>query len=168
MNGKEKEEVEEEEENIEKGKDLDCSQKEESEEEGREVEEEEEGASGIQDTYEVEVDEASTSYKSYQCLPPKLDALLEKDPFVTLCQTKAKPSTIPLGGCDGSQSMMHYMLCGKEKKEEGKKKWSRGWSLMKTQVHEPSIMDSSKARDLRHHLTDENLNFKEVLGWTKT
>ncbi|CAL1401614.1 unnamed protein product [Linum trigynum] len=55
--------------------------------------------------------------------------------------------------------------CGAKRR---KKKRSHGWSLKATQGHEPSIMDSSKARDLRHHLTDESLNFKEVLGWTET
>ncbi|CAL1355182.1 unnamed protein product [Linum trigynum] len=100
-------------------------------------------------------------------LSSDLDALLEKDPFAAFFQAKAKPSAIPLGGCDESQSIMDYMVWGKEK-EEKKKKRSHGWSLMTTQFHEPSIMDSSKARDLRLHLTNENLNFKEVLGWTKT
>ncbi|CAL1354852.1 unnamed protein product [Linum trigynum] len=167
MNGKEEEVIEEEEESIEEGEDFECSQGEEIEEEGREVEKEVEGASEVQDEDEVVVDEASTSYKCKHSFPPDLDVLLEKDPFAALCQAKAKPSTIPLGGCDGGKSMMHYMVWGKEKKEEGKKKMSHGWSLKATQVHEPSIIDSSNARDLRHHLTDENLNFKEVLDWTK-
>ncbi|CAL1379063.1 unnamed protein product [Linum trigynum] len=91
MNGKAREEFEEEE-------DLEYSQGEESEEEGREVEEEKEGENGVQDEDEVEVDEASTSYKCYESFPPDLDALSEKDPFTALCQTKAKPSEIPLGG----------------------------------------------------------------------
>ncbi|CAL1401767.1 unnamed protein product [Linum trigynum] len=169
MDGKEKEEVEEEEVSIEEGEDLDYSQgAERIEEGGREVEDEVEVASGVQDEDEVGVDEASTSYKCYVSFPPDLDALLEKDPFETLCQSKAKPSEIPLGGCDGSQSSLHYMVWGKENEEERKKERSRGWSLMTTQVHEPSIMDSSKARDLRHHLINEKLNFKEVLGWTET
>ncbi|CAL1378778.1 unnamed protein product [Linum trigynum] len=163
MNGMEKEEVEEEEESIEDGEDLECSQGEEQSEEGREVK----GAGGVQNEDKVEVDEASTSYEGYESFPPDLDTL-GKDPFVALCQAKAKPSAIPLGGCDGSQASFHYMVWDKEKKEEGKKKRSRGWSLKATQVHEPSIMDSSNARDLRFHLTDENLNFKEVLWWTET
>ncbi|CAL1379088.1 unnamed protein product [Linum trigynum] len=91
-----------------------------------------------------------------------------KDPFVALCQAKAKPSMITLSGCDGSKERMHYMVWGKEKSEKVKKERSRGWSLKATQVHEPLIMDSSNARDLRHHLSDENLNFKEVLGWTES
>ncbi|CAL1377029.1 unnamed protein product [Linum trigynum] len=99
---------------------LDCSHGEEQiEEDGREVEVEVEveGASDVQDEDEVKVDEASTSYKRYQCFPPDLDALLEKDPFATLCQAKAKPLAISLGGCDVSQTMMHYMVWGKEKNE---------------------------------------------------
>ncbi|CAL1378572.1 unnamed protein product [Linum trigynum] len=63
------------------------------------------------------VDEASTSFKCYQSFPPDLDALLKKDPFVVLCLVKAKPSSISLGGCDGGQSMMSYMVWGKEKKK---------------------------------------------------
>ncbi|CAL1354883.1 unnamed protein product [Linum trigynum] len=113
MNGKEEEEVEEEEESIEEGEDIECSQGEEIEKEGREVAEDVEGASEVQDEDEVVVDEASTSYKCYQCFPPDLGALLEKDPFAAFCQAKAKPSAIPLCGCDGGKSMMHYMVWGK-------------------------------------------------------
>ncbi|CAL1370862.1 unnamed protein product [Linum trigynum] len=91
MKEKEKEEVEE-------GEDLECSQGDEIEEEGREVEFEVKVASDAQDEDEVGVDEASTSYEGYESFPPDLDALLEKDPFAALCQAKAKPSTIPLGG----------------------------------------------------------------------
>ncbi|CAL1369797.1 unnamed protein product [Linum trigynum] len=120
MNGKFREEREEErmkfvekEVKFEEREDLDCSQgKEHIEEEGREVEEEED-ASEVQDVNEVEVDESSTSYKSYQCSPLDLDVLLEKDPFAALCQSKAKLSAIPLGGCDGSKSMKSYMVWGK-------------------------------------------------------
>ncbi|CAL1370774.1 unnamed protein product [Linum trigynum] len=91
MNGKEKEEVKEEEVSIKEEEDLGCSQGEEIGEEGREVDEEGEGASGFQDEEMVKVDEASTSYKSYQCFQPDLDALLEKDPIAALCQAKDKP-----------------------------------------------------------------------------
>ncbi|CAL1370499.1 unnamed protein product [Linum trigynum] len=76
------------------------------EEEGGEFEDEVEGASGVQDEDGVRVDEAFTSYKCYESFPPDLDALLEKDPFASLCKSKAEPSTIPLSGCDGSQSRM--------------------------------------------------------------
>ncbi|CAL1406272.1 unnamed protein product [Linum trigynum] len=99
--------VMEEEVSIKEEEDLDCSKGEEQKEvEGREVVEEVEGASGVQYEDQAVVDEASTSYKSYKSFPPDLDALLEKDPFAALCQAKAKPSAFPLGGCNGSQSMM--------------------------------------------------------------
>ncbi|CAL1379495.1 unnamed protein product [Linum trigynum] len=140
MNGKEKEEVEEEEENIEKGENLDCSHKEESEQEGMEVEEEEEeGASGVQDEDEVGVDEASTSYKCYQYFLPDLDALLEKEPFAALCQAKAKPPAIHLGGCDGSQSMMDYMVWG-QRERRGKEE----------EVSWVEPHDNSSSRALNH------------------
>ncbi|CAL1382437.1 unnamed protein product [Linum trigynum] len=119
MDGKVREVVVEEDVKIEEREDLDCFQGEEqSEEEGREVEEEVEGVSEVQDEDEVVLDEASTSYKSYQSFPPDLDALLETDPFAALYQAKDKPLAILLGGCDGSQSMMDYMVWDKEKEEE--------------------------------------------------
>ncbi|CAL1383809.1 unnamed protein product [Linum trigynum] len=116
------------------------------------------------------VDEASTSYKCHKSFLPNLDALLAKDPFaVSLRQAEVKPSSIPLDGFNDGQSRLHYMVWDKEKNEEGKKKRSRGWSLKCNQVHDPlPSLFTSYARDLRHHITDKNLNFKEVLGWTKT
>ncbi|CAL1381655.1 unnamed protein product [Linum trigynum] len=111
MNGKEKEDVEKEEASFKEEEDLECSKGVKIDEEGREVEEEVEEASEVQDEDEVEVDEASTSYEGYKSFPPELDALLEKDPFAALCQAKAKPSAIPLGGCDGGKYMMHTW-CG--------------------------------------------------------
>ncbi|CAL1395298.1 unnamed protein product [Linum trigynum] len=132
------------------------------EEKRREVAE----ANGAHDEGKIVVDEASTSYKCYQSFPLDLDVLLEKDPFASLCRAKAKPSGIPLDGCDEIQLSVHYMGWGKEKRDEGKEARTRGWSLMTIQVHEPSIMDSSNASDLRHHLTNKNLNLKEVQSWT--
>ncbi|CAL1406917.1 unnamed protein product [Linum trigynum] len=67
-------------------------------EEGREVEEE----IGVQVEDEVEVEEACTGHELYVISPPNFEELLEKDPFaVSLCQTKATSTSVPLGGCDG-------------------------------------------------------------------
>ncbi|CAL1360929.1 unnamed protein product [Linum trigynum] len=105
------------------------------------------------------------SYNSYQSFPLDLDALLEKAHL----RLFAKPR---LNHRDHSWWMrwksIEVALYGVGKREEGKKERSRGWSLMLTQVHEPSSTDSSNARDLRHQLTNANRNFKEVLGWTET
>ncbi|CAL1371226.1 unnamed protein product [Linum trigynum] len=132
-------------------------------EQGREVDE----AIGVQAEDEVEVEEACTGHELQVISPSNFRELLSKDPFaVSLCQTKATSTSVPLGGRDGGQSMLSYLVWGNEKREE--KKRSRGWRLHLHQVHElPSIV-IPHARDLRFHLIDENVNFKEVLGWTET
>ncbi|CAL1363720.1 unnamed protein product [Linum trigynum] len=132
-------------------------------EEGREVE----GAIVVQAEDEVEVEEACTGHEIHVISPPNFEELLGKDPFaVSLCQTKATSTSVPLGGRDGGQSMLSYLVWGNETREE--KKRSRGWRLHLHQVHEPSSPATPHARDLRLHLIDENLNFKEVLAWTET
>ncbi|CAL1363744.1 unnamed protein product [Linum trigynum] len=132
-------------------------------EEEREVEE----AIGVQAEDEVEVEEACTGHELHVISPPNFEELLSKDPFaVSLCQTKATSTSVPLGGRDGGQSMLSYLVWGNETREE--KKRSRGWRLHLHQVHEPSSPATPPARDLRLHLIDENLNFKEVLAWTET
>ncbi|CAL1401401.1 unnamed protein product [Linum trigynum] len=131
-------------------------------EQGREVEE----AIGVQAEDEVEVAEACTGHELHVISPPNLEELLGNDPFaVCLCQTKATSTSVPLGGSDGGQSMLSYLVWGNETREE--KKRSRGWRLHLHQVHELPSPVIPHARDLRLHLIDENLNFKEVLGWTK-
>ncbi|CAL1413329.1 unnamed protein product [Linum trigynum] len=131
-------------------------------EEGREVKE----AIGVQAEDEVEVEEACTGHELQVISPPNFEELLGKDPFaVSLCQTKAASTSVPLGGRDGGQSMLSYLVWGNETREE--KKRSRGWRLHLHQVHEPSSPATPHARDLRLHLIDENLNFKEVLAWTE-
>ncbi|CAL1388984.1 unnamed protein product [Linum trigynum] len=132
-------------------------------EEEREIEE----AIGVQAEDEVEVEEACTGPIIQVIYPPNFEELLSKDPFaVSLCQTKATSTSVPLGGRDGGQSMLSYMVWGNETREE--KKRSRGWRLHLHQVHELPSPVIPHARDLRLHLIDENLNFKEVLAWTKT
>ncbi|CAL1361141.1 unnamed protein product [Linum trigynum] len=132
-------------------------------EEGREVEE----AIGVQDEDEVEVEEACTGHELQVISPPNFEELLSKDPFaVFLCRTKATSKSVPLGGRDGGQSMLSYLVWGNVTREE--KKRSRGWRLHLHQVHESSSPVTPHARDLRLHLIDENLNFKEVLAWTET
>ncbi|CAL1410943.1 unnamed protein product [Linum trigynum] len=132
-------------------------------EEGRGVEE----AIGVQAEDEAEVEEACTGHELHVISPPNFEELLGKDPFaVSLCQTKATSTSVPLGGRDGGQSMLSYLVWGNETREE--KKRSRGWRLHLHQVHEPSSPATPHARDLRLHLIDENLNFKEVLAWTET
>ncbi|CAL1379904.1 unnamed protein product [Linum trigynum] len=132
-------------------------------EEGREVEE----AIGVQTEDEVEVEEACTGHELHVISPPNFEELLSKDPFaVSLCQTKATSTSVPLGGRDGGQSMLSYLVWGNETRE--KKKRSRGWRRYLHQVHELPSPVIPHARDLRLHLIDENLNFKEVLGWTET
>ncbi|CAL1388454.1 unnamed protein product [Linum trigynum] len=132
-------------------------------EEEREVEE----AMGVQAEDEVEVEEACTGYELLVISPPNFEELLGKDPFaVSLCQTKATSTSVPLGGRDGGQSMLSYMVWSNETRED--KKRSRGWRLHLHQVHELPSPVIPHARDLRLHLIDENLNFKEVLAWTET
>ncbi|CAL1389699.1 unnamed protein product [Linum trigynum] len=132
-------------------------------EEERGVEE----AIGVQAEDEVEVEEACTGPMLHLISPPNFEELLSKDPFaVSLCQTKATSISVPLGGCDGGKSMLSYMVLGYETREENKR--YRGWRLHLHQVHEPSSPATPHARDLRLHLIDENLNFKEVLAWTET
>ncbi|CAL1360540.1 unnamed protein product [Linum trigynum] len=132
-------------------------------EEERGVEE----AIGVQAEDEVEVEEACTGHELQVISPPNFEELLGKDPFaVSLCQTKARSTSVPLGGRDGGQSMLSYLVWSNETREE--KKRSRGWRLHLHQVHEPSSPATPHARDLRLHLIDENLNFKEVLAWTET
>ncbi|CAL1360654.1 unnamed protein product [Linum trigynum] len=132
-------------------------------EEEREVEE----AIGVQAEDGVKVEEACTGHELHVISPPNFEELLGKDPFaVSLCQTKATSTSVPLGGRDGGQSMLSYLVWGNETREE--KKRSLGWRLHLHQVHEPSSPATPHARDLRLHLIDENLNFKEVLAWTET
>ncbi|CAL1387928.1 unnamed protein product [Linum trigynum] len=126
-----------------------------------------EKAIGVQAEDEVEVEEACTGHELQVISPPNFEELLGKDPFaVSLCQTKATSTSVPLGGRDGGQSMLSYLVWGNETREE--KKRSLGWRLHLHQVHEPSSPATPHARDLRLHLIDENLNFKEVLAWTET
>ncbi|CAL1412184.1 unnamed protein product [Linum trigynum] len=128
-------------------------------EEEREVEE----AIGVQAEDEVEVEEACTGPIIQVIYPSNFEELLSKDPFaVSLCQTKATSTSVPLGGRDGGQSMLSYMVWGNETREE--KKRSRGWRLHLHQVHELPSPVIPHARDLRLHLIDDNLNFKEVLA----
>ncbi|CAL1401980.1 unnamed protein product [Linum trigynum] len=133
-------------------------------EEGRGVE-----ANGIQAEDEVEVEEACTSPMLHVISPPNFEELLGKDPFaMSLCQTKTTSTSIPLGGCDTDQSMISYLVWGNETRENAKER-SREWRLHLPQGHEPSSSPiTSPACDLRLHIIDENLNFKEVLGWTET
>ncbi|CAL1361382.1 unnamed protein product [Linum trigynum] len=93
-------------------------------EEGWGVEE----AIGVQAREEVEVEEACTRPMLQVISPPNFKELLGKDPFaVSLCQTKATSTSVPLGGCDGGQSMLVYLVWSNETREE--KKRSRGWRL---------------------------------------
>ncbi|CAL1356904.1 unnamed protein product [Linum trigynum] len=129
----------------------------------REVEE----AIGVQAEDGVKVEEACTGHELHVISPPNFEELLSKDPFVvSLCQTEATSTSVPLGGRDGGQSILSYLVWGNETREE--KERSRGWRLHLHQVHEPSSPATPHARDLRLHLIDENLNFKEVLAWTET
>ncbi|CAL1360240.1 unnamed protein product [Linum trigynum] len=132
-------------------------------EEGRGFEE----ATRVQAEDEVELEEACTGHDLQVLSPPNFEELLSKDPFaVSLCQTKATSTSVPLGGRDGGHSMLSYLVCGNEMREE--KKRSRGWRLHLHQVHKLPSPVIPHARDLRLHLIDENLKFKEVLGWTQT
>ncbi|CAL1376105.1 unnamed protein product [Linum trigynum] len=126
-----------------------------------------EEAIGVQAENGVKVEEACTGHELQVISPPNFEELLSKDPFaVSLCQTKATSTSVPLGGRDGGQSMLSYLVWDNETREE--KKRSRGWRLHLHQVHEPLSPATLHARDLRLHLIDENLNFKEVLAWTET
>ncbi|CAL1369597.1 unnamed protein product [Linum trigynum] len=132
-------------------------------EEEREAEE----AIGVQAEDGVKVEEACTDHELHVISPPNFKELLNKEPIVvSLCQTKATSTSVPLGGRDGGQSMLSYLVWGNETREE--KKRSQGWRLHPHQVHELPSPVIPHARDLRLHLIDENLNFKEVLGWTET
>ncbi|CAL1413020.1 unnamed protein product [Linum trigynum] len=132
-------------------------------EEEREVEE----AIGVQAEDGVKVEEACTGHELQGISPPNFEELLSKDPFaVSLCQTKATSTSVPLGGRDGGQLMLSYLVWGNETREE--KKRSRGWRRYLHQVYELPSPVIPHARDLRLHLIDENLNFKEVLGWIET
>ncbi|CAL1389609.1 unnamed protein product [Linum trigynum] len=133
--------------------------------EGRWVKE----ASGVQAEDEVEVEEACTGHELHVISPPNFEELLGKDPFaVSLCQTKTTSTSIPLGGCDGGQSNISYLVWVNKTRAYAKER-SREWRLHLPQGHEPSSSPiTSHARDLRLHLINENLNFKEVLGWTET
>ncbi|CAL1357527.1 unnamed protein product [Linum trigynum] len=132
-----------------------------------EVERGVEEAIGVQAEDGVKVEEACTGHELHVISPPNFEELLSKDPFaVSLCQTKATSTSVPLGGRDGGQSMLSYLVRGNETREE--KKRSRGWRLHLHQVHELPSTVIPHARDLRLHLIDENLNFKEVLGWNET
>ncbi|CAL1391329.1 unnamed protein product [Linum trigynum] len=132
-------------------------------EEERGVEE----AIGVQAEDGVKVEEACTGHELHVISPPNFEELLGKDPFaVSLCQTKATSTSVPLGGSDGGQSMLSYLVWGNGTREE--KKRSRGWRLHLHQVHKLPSPVIPHARDLRLHLIDENFNFKEVLAWTET
>ncbi|CAL1389044.1 unnamed protein product [Linum trigynum] len=133
--------------------------------EGRGVEE----AIGVQAEDEVQVEEACTGPMLHVISPPNFEELLGNDPFaVSLCQTKTTSTSIPLGGCDGGQSNISYLVWGNETRVDTKER-SRKWRLHLPQGHEPSSSPiTSHARDLRLHLINENLNFKEVLEWTET
>ncbi|CAL1381116.1 unnamed protein product [Linum trigynum] len=131
-------------------------------EEGREVAE----AIGVQAGDEVEVEEACTGHELHVISPPNFEELLSKDPFaLSLCQTTATSTSVPLGGRNGGQSLSSYLVWGNETREE--KKRSRGWRRYLHQVHELPSPIIPHACDLRLHLIDENLNFKEVLGWNE-
>ncbi|CAL1381900.1 unnamed protein product [Linum trigynum] len=128
-----------------------------------------EEAIGVQAEDEVEVEEACTGPMLHLISPPNIEELLGKDPFaVSLCQTKTTSTSIPLGGCEGGQSNIIYLILGSETRADAKER-SREWRLHLPQGHEPSSSPiTSPACDSRLHIIDENLNFKEVLGWTKT
>ncbi|CAL1388854.1 unnamed protein product [Linum trigynum] len=87
-------------------------------EEGRGVEE----ASGVQAEDEIEAEEACTGPIIQVISPPNFEELLSKDPFaVSLCQTKATSTLVPLGGRDGGQSMLSYLVWGNGTREEKKR-----------------------------------------------
>ncbi|CAL1355333.1 unnamed protein product [Linum trigynum] len=92
-------------------------------------------AIGVQAKDEVEVEEACTGQELHVISPPNFEELLGKDPFaVSLCQTKATSTSVPLGGRNGGRSMLSYLVWGNEMSEEEKKR-SRGWRLLIHQVH---------------------------------
>ncbi|CAL1395385.1 unnamed protein product [Linum trigynum] len=87
-------------------------------EEGRGVEE----AIGVQAEDEVEMEEACTGHELHVLSPPNFEEFLSKDPFaVSLCQTKATSTLVPLGGRDGVHSMLSYLVCSNETREEKKR-----------------------------------------------
>ncbi|CAL1411325.1 unnamed protein product [Linum trigynum] len=115
-----------------------------------------EEAIGVQDEDEVEVEEACTDPMLHVISPPNFEELLTAS------------TSIPLGGCDSGQSMISYLVWGNETRANAKER-SREWRLHLPQGQEPSSSPiTSPGCDLRLHIIDENLNFKEVLGWTKT
>ncbi|CAL1400921.1 unnamed protein product [Linum trigynum] len=127
-----------------------------------------EEASGVQAEDEVEVEKSCTGHELHVISPPNFEELLGKDPFaVSLCQTKATSTSVPLGGCDGGQSMLSYLVWCNETSEEEKKRY-RGWRLHINQLHEPTSLFIPPACGLRLLIINENLNFKEVLAWTET
>ncbi|CAL1396005.1 unnamed protein product [Linum trigynum] len=70
-----------------------------------------EEAIGFQDEDEVEVEEACTGHELHVISPPNFEDLLSKDPFaVSLCQTKATSTLVLLGGRDGGQSVLLYLV----------------------------------------------------------
>ncbi|CAL1389512.1 unnamed protein product [Linum trigynum] len=70
-----------------------------------------EEAIGVQAEDGVKVEEACTSHELQVISPPNFEELLSKDPFaVSLCQTKATSTSVPLGGRDGGQSMLSYLV----------------------------------------------------------
>ncbi|CAL1410499.1 unnamed protein product [Linum trigynum] len=87
-------------------------------EQGREVEE----AIGVQAEDEVEVEEACTGHELHLISPPNVEELLSNDPFaVSLCHTKVTSTSVPLGGHDGGQSMLSYLVWAmrREKRRRG-------------------------------------------------
>ncbi|CAL1400254.1 unnamed protein product [Linum trigynum] len=170
-NGKVREEREEErrkfmeeEVKIEEREDLDCFQGEEIVEAGREVEEKGASVSKMRTRSRWMKHPRVTSVTN--AFYPTFTRFSRR----THLRLFAKPRTNHRQSLlvDAMEvSMIYYMVWGKEKEEE-KKKRSRGWRLEATQVREPSIMDSFNACDLILHLNDENLKFKKGFGWTET
>ncbi|CAL1377511.1 unnamed protein product [Linum trigynum] len=87
-------------------------------EEGREVEE----AISVQAEDGVEVEEACTGHELHVISPPNFEELLSNDPFaVSLFHTTTTSTLVPLGGRDGGQSMLSYLVWGmrREKRRSG-------------------------------------------------
>ncbi|CAL1400728.1 unnamed protein product [Linum trigynum] len=85
-------------------------------EEGREVEE----AIGVQAEDEVEVEEACTGHELHVTSPPNFEELLSKDPFaVSLCQTTATSTSVPLGGRDGGRCHIWFGEMRRKKRKRG-------------------------------------------------
>ncbi|CAL1400128.1 unnamed protein product [Linum trigynum] len=78
-----------------------------------------EEATGVQAENKVEGGEACTGHALHVISPSNYEELLRKDPFaVSLCQTKARSTSAPLGGRDGGQLMLSYMVWGNETREK--------------------------------------------------